>query len=122
MQNTEFLNSELTEYSILVIIKKLCAVIVDSEASISDERKVKYLHRLASYQIKGEEGKAILQCYHVLTHTDIRYLLCFAIGMEYGDIQTLFHIERKTIYSVRYRIRKKLKKAGRSNVVAPLTG
>lgn len=38
MQNTEFLNSELTEYSILVIIKKLCAVIVDSEASISDEQ------------------------------------------------------------------------------------
>lgn len=55
MQNTEFLNSGLTEYSILVIIKKLCAVIVDSEANISDERKVKYLHRLASYQIKGEE-------------------------------------------------------------------
>lgn len=112
MQSTELLNSELTEYSILVIVKKLCALIVDPEAGIGDERKVRYLHRLASYQIKGEEGKALLQCYHVLTHTDIRYLLCFTIGMEYEDIQTLFHIEKKTIYSVRYRIRKKLKKQG----------
>lgn len=112
MQSTELLNSELTEYSILVIVKKLCALIVDPETGIGDERKVEYLHRLASYQIKGEEGKALLQCYHVLTHTDIRYLLCFTIGMEYEDIQTLFHIEKKTIYSVRYRIRKKLKKQG----------
>lgn len=89
MQTTEFLNSGLTEYSILVIIKKLCAVIVDSEANISDERKVKYLHRLASYQIKGEEGKDIftmLSCSYSYGY-QISFVFCYRYGIwGYPDL------------------------------------
>lgn len=109
MQDADCLHSELTAYSIWIIVKKLCAAIMDKETGICEERKIMYLNRLVSHEMKGSYVKALLQCYNGLTHTDIRYLLCFAIEMEYSDIQILFHIEKKTVYSVRYRIRKKLK-------------
>lgn len=105
-------NLELTKLSVSIIAKKLSLAIAHTETKISDERKAEYLERLASYQHKNELIKVIQQCYDVLTNTDIRYLLCFAIEMEYTDIVKLFHVERSSIYTVRYRIRKKLKSYG----------
>lgn len=119
MQDVELLTSGLTEFSILEIVKKLCAAIIDNETGICNERKIEYLNRFSFYKMKGEQTRAILQYYDILTHTDIKYLLCFTIGMEYGDIQNLFHIEKKTVYSVRYRIRKKLRSHGGAVLLLP---
>lgn len=42
-----------------------------------------------------------------LTNMDKRYLLCFAAGMTVEQIAHLFHIEPASVYTVRYRLRKK---------------
>lgn len=112
MLNSENMNMELTRLSVSVILKKLCTHIASAEAKISDSRKEEYLARLASYDSNDELLKVVQQCHDVLTHTDIQYLLCFIIEMEYDDIINLFNIEKSTLYTVRYRIRKKLKNYG----------
>ena len=38
---------------------------------------------------------------------DKRYILCFAAGMSVEDVADLFHIEPASVYTVRYRLRKK---------------
>ena len=42
-----------------------------------------------------------------LTNMDKRYILCFAAGMSVEEIADLFHIEPASVYTVRYRLRKK---------------
>lgn len=42
-----------------------------------------------------------------LTNMDKRYILCFAAGMSADQIAHLFHIETASVYTVRYRLRKK---------------
>ena len=42
-----------------------------------------------------------------LTNMDKRYILCFAAGMSVEDVADLFHIEPASVYTVRYRLRKK---------------
>ena len=42
-----------------------------------------------------------------LTNMDKRYILCFSAGMSVGEIADLFHIEPASVYTVRYRLRKK---------------
>ncbi len=42
-----------------------------------------------------------------LTNMDKRYILCFASGMSADQIAHLFHIETASVYTVRYRLRKK---------------
>ena len=42
-----------------------------------------------------------------LTNMDKRYMLCFAAGMSVEDVADLFHIEPASVYTVRYRLRKK---------------
>ena len=42
-----------------------------------------------------------------LTNMDKRYILCFAAGMSVEEVADLFHIEPASVYTVRYRLRKK---------------
>ena len=42
-----------------------------------------------------------------LTNMDKRYILCFAAEMSVEDVANLFHIEPASVYTVRYRLRKK---------------
>lgn len=42
-----------------------------------------------------------------LTNMDKRYILCFAAEMSVEDVANLFHIEPVSVYTVRYRLRKK---------------
>lgn len=45
-----------------------------------------------------------------LTMMDKRYILCFAAGMTVEQVSHLFHIEEASVYTVRYRLRKKFPK------------
>ena len=42
-----------------------------------------------------------------LTNMDKRYILCIAAGMSVEEVADLFHIEPASVYTVRYRLRKK---------------
>ena len=42
-----------------------------------------------------------------LTLVDKRYMLCFIAGLKPAEIATLFNVEPASIYTVRYRIKKK---------------
>ena len=42
-----------------------------------------------------------------LTNMDKRYILCFAAEMSVENVANLFHIEPASVYTVRYRLRKK---------------
>lgn len=51
------------------------------------------------------------------TATDLKYIICFFIGMSARDISRLFNIETNSVYTVRYRIRKKLKDDPNFNLI-----
>ena len=78
-------------------------------SSISDEMRDLYGRKLASI-VEDDSVLAALCLYNdKITVTDIKYLLCFFVGMSATDISILFNIEINSVYTVRYRIRKKLK-------------
>jgi len=42
----------------------------------------------------------------------MKYIICFAIEMEVQDMSLLFNVEPASIYTVRYRIKKKFGDGG----------
>lgn len=42
-----------------------------------------------------------------LTETDKRYMICFIVGMSITDIATIFHVEPTSLYTMKYRLKKK---------------
>ena len=44
---------------------------------------------------------------HKLTESDKRYMICFIVGMSMADIATIFHVEPTSLYTMKYRIKKK---------------
>ena len=40
---------------------------------------------------------------------DIKYILCFYLDFEARDIATIFSVEPASVYTVRYRLRKKFR-------------
>jgi len=42
-----------------------------------------------------------------ISNMDMKYIICFAIDMEVQDMSLLFNVEPASIYTVRYRIKKK---------------
>lgn len=86
-------------------------------SSISDERKSLYGRKLASIVEDDSVLEALCLYNDKTTITDVKYLLCFFIGMSVIDISRLFNIETNSVYTVRYRIRKKLKDDPHFNLV-----
>ena len=52
----------------------------------------------------------ISQSTQPLTLIDKRYLVCFLAGLKANDIASLFHVEPASVYTVRYRLKKKFPK------------
>ena len=66
------------------------------------------MHSIARLQTLDIENIAHLCAQgNRLTNMDKRYILCFASGMSVEDVADLFHIEPASVYTVRYRLRKK---------------
>ena len=66
------------------------------------------MHSIARLQTLDIENIAHLCAQgNRLTNMDKRYILCFAAGMSVEDVADLFHIEPASVYTVRYRLRKK---------------
>ena len=66
------------------------------------------MHSIARLQTLDIENIAHLCAQgNKLTNMDKRYILCFAVGMSVEDVADLFHIEPASVYTVRYRLRKK---------------
>jgi hypothetical protein len=51
----------------------------------------------------------IASCTGKITAMDLKYTVCFAIDMDVKDIALMFNIEPASVYTVRYRIRRKYK-------------
>jgi len=78
-------------------------------SSINDDVKGVYCRKLTSIADDGSVLEVLCLYNDKTTITDVKYLLCFFIGMSAADISRLFNIEINSVYTVRYRIRKKLK-------------
>ncbi len=42
-----------------------------------------------------------------ITASDVRYMICFSVGMCVTDVATIFQVAPNSIYTMRYRLRKK---------------
>lgn len=108
-------NDTTSRLSISIIAGSLARDMACS--SISDEMKELYGRKLASIVVDDSVLEALYLYNDKITVTDIKYLLCFFIGMSAIDISRLFNIEINSVYTVRYRIRKKLKNDPQFNLI-----
>lgn len=103
-------DKKISSLSISVLVRNLINSI--SYSLIEENRKPVYINNLSAEGIGLEMLELLRQSNNSLTYTDIKYLLCFSIDMSSVDIGLLFHIDVNSVYSVRYRIKKKLKAFG----------
>lgn len=77
--------------------------------TFDEPTKANYLARIENLNYEEIE-KLAAQASQKLTSLDIKYIICFMIGMSTEDIAMLFSISNDSVYSVRHRIRKKFNK------------
>jgi len=82
--------------------------LIDS-SMIEAETKKMYLERLSKIDFHILE-QAYQKSKIKITGTDIKYIICFAADMDVKDICKLFKVIPPSVYTVRYRIRKKFAK------------
>lgn len=66
----------------------------------------RYLNALAHFDKRRFEEVGSM-AKHRLTESDKRYMICFIVGMSMADIATIFHVEPTSLYTMKYRIKKK---------------
>lgn len=74
-------------------------------SSFSPSQKDELLSRLNLLQLPNIVGL----CQTVskpISVTNMRYMLCFLINMPVKDISMLFNVDVRSVYSVRYRLRR----------------
>jgi len=81
--------------------------IVDSSV-LDTATKQKYLKLLS--EINAEKlQQTFSYSFERLTPMDMKYVVCFSIGMDIPHIATIFNVEPASVYTVRYRVKKKFK-------------
>lgn len=66
----------------------------------------RYLNAIAHFDKRRfEEVRNMAK--RTLTESDKRYMICFIVGMSITDIATVFHVEPTSLYTMKYRIKKK---------------
>ena len=85
-------------------IEKLTQLILKSNIEKSEIDH--YVKQLSELDIDMME-QGYLTATEKISNMDMKYLICFAIDMNTKDISLLFNIAPTSIYTVRYRIRKK---------------
>ena len=89
------------------IIENIAQLI--SSSLIEKNDKDAYLERISNLDAKLFENTYQTSKIKI-TSMDMKYILCFAAIMDVKDIGLLFNVDPASVYTVRYRIRKKLSK------------
>lgn len=77
-------------------------------SSLDNSIKEDYLNRLSIVEPQLiNEVSNLISC--KLTATDIAYIICFVVDMKIDCIAQMFNVEKASVYTARYRIKKKLK-------------
>ena len=90
-----------------LIIENIAQAI--SASIIEKDDKKAYLERLSKINFQLLET-----AYQVsktkITGLDMKYIICFAADIDARDISLIFDVERESVYTARYRIKKKFAK------------
>jgi hypothetical protein len=73
---------------------------------VNKDKKQVYVERLSALDTAIFED-AYATAGKKITSMDLKYMICFAAGMDTQDISVIFNIEPDSVHTVRYRIRKK---------------
>lgn len=112
-QRLEELESEReqkTKRNNSVVITDKIRKIIESSGMDADVKQ-KYLKELTC--LDTGELEQTFDSLPELTPMDMKYIVCFSIGMDVQDISAIFNIEPASVYTVRYRIKKKSKESTR---------
>lgn len=110
----------------------MSTAIQDSNSNIEDER-LKTIYNVLMLRLKRRVQMSVLEeekkekvlkvmetlsevafiellsdVYQKLTFLNLEYLVCFLLGIETRSIAIIFNIDYQTVYSVHYRMRKKI--------------
>ncbi|MCL2041803.1 MAG: hypothetical protein FWG84_07180 [Bacteroidales bacterium] len=77
-----------------------------SKSPMRRTNKDNYLRQLSELDVEMLE-RGFLSARDKISNMDMKYIICFAIDMEVQDMSLLFNVEPASIYTVRYRIKKK---------------
>ena len=80
-----------------------------SKSVLKKTKKDTYLQQLSELDIDTLE-QSFLSAHEKISSMDMKYIICFIINMEVQDISLLFNIDTSSVYTVRYRIKKKFPK------------
>lgn len=100
----ETMESRQTSRNFEKIIDRMKALVAAS--SIETSTRDEYLSRLARInpaEVEQQFATSLAQ----MTQMDIKYILCFLLEFKATDIAALFSVEPASVYTVRYRLRKK---------------
>lgn len=87
-------------------IEKVIQLISDS--CLAQEKMSVYLEKLRNLDSAQLDSK-FAAVVPKMTQMDIKYTICFYIAMETADIATIMSVEPASVYTVKYRLRKKFK-------------
>ena len=80
-----------------------------ARSKINEDNKIKYLERLSKLDLSLIED-AYKTSKEKITDMDIKYIICIAADLDVKDIGLLFNVEEYSVYTIRYRIKKKFAK------------
>ena len=87
---------------LVILVDELVEQLQNKRKSTYAERAILHLRNLDLNHIQ-----VLLSNAKKITTMDKRYILCFAAGMTVEDIANLMSLESASVYTVRYRLRKK---------------
>lgn len=98
------IKQQLEQKPTKTIIEKITQLILKS--GMQKTEREQYVKQLSELDIEMME-QGYLTATEKISNMDMKYLVCFAIDMDTADISLLFNIAPTSVYTVRYRIRKK---------------
>ena len=100
------MEQELNRYRIQNIIA--CVTKMVSDSIIENDIKKMYLDRLSNLSPQLLESTSDVSL--ALSGKDMKYIICFVANMDVKSISLIFNVEQASVYTVRYRLRKKCAK------------
>ena len=76
------------------------------KSSINERMKSHYLLILSRFDYVRFEEIRKMASKHI-TNIDTRYMICFSVGISTPDIANIFKVHQASVYTMRYRLRKK---------------
>lgn len=102
----EIIESKQISRNFEIGVEKMKAIVMTArlDSLVRDE----YIRRLSDIdliELERQFATSISQ----MTQMDVKYILCFYLEFEARDIAAIFNVEPASVYTVRYRLRKKFK-------------